>query len=568
MKLINQYQLQHCSIIPIKPKSKLPYNSWKEYQSRRSSSEEIDTWYRKFPGCNWAMVTGALSGIVVVDFDDKEAYFDAQTRGLPDCPSVITPRGCHCYFKYSEGMRNFQARTDLPGVDFRGDGGYVLIPPSIHPDGEPYKWEPGCELGSMELVDPPEWLFVRSSNGQAVKELYKGVEEGKRNSSLARLMGSWANDGLSVDECLYMANAWNLTNKPPMPDDEVRRTVNSIYNRHYAEDKVDEVEISPPEEINNFLSREIPPVEFIVQDILQKGGRTMISAPPNIGKSLFVQNLAILMAQGGSSFVDRFDIAKVKVLYLDLEMGESALSQRFKSMLAGQPIENLYIRSGSDIDLLDEQYQRSLEEWIDAFGIEVLIIDPIGDAWMGDENTKQDVAKLTSYLDSVREKYGISILIVHHWRKRSKDFKRGGEMASGSYKWNAWLDTHITLEGADTKSVTLSCEKSRNVQKFEPLIIGVEGKDLTFSYKGEFKKKFDDSTVVEIYEACECDWVSVPDLCKMAVNLKICSKDTVRKLLKESNRFEIDKSEKTHKVKLKKNTAELFDAPDWVLEES
>ena len=81
----------------------------------------------------------------------------------------------------------------------------------------------------------------------------------------------------------------------------------------------------------------------------------------------------------------------------------------------------------------------------DDFNINVLILDPIGSAWQGDENDKKEVSKLTSRFDSLISRKNISIVIVHHWRKPTRDSKTGGEMASGSYKWAAWVDIHITL---------------------------------------------------------------------------------------------------------------------------
>ncbi len=222
-------------------------------------------------------------------------------------------------------------------------------------------------------------------------------------------------------------------------------------------------------------------------------------------------------------------------------------------------IENVYVRSGSDFDLSQENSRAYLEKWIQDFSITVLIIDTIGDAWVGDENAKKDVTVLTKYFDSLIKKYHVSIILIHHWRKKTRDSRSGGEMASGSYKWSAWVDNHITLDGKSVSHVNLSCEKSRNSPKFPPLIIGIDDETLRFKFKGQFDHKFDDSTLFNIYESFNQEWVTVPAMVKKAQELKVCSGDTVRKLIHETKIFEVDASGHTHRIRKKEENAILWD---------
>ena len=78
-----------------------------------------------------------------------------------------------------------------------------------------------------------------------------------------------------------------------------------------------------PWPLPEFLKLDIPPVEFIIESVLQKHGKTMISANPNVGKSLLVQGMALDIGAGSPKFMGKFDVSKAKVLYLDLEMGDS-----------------------------------------------------------------------------------------------------------------------------------------------------------------------------------------------------------------------------------------------------
>lgn len=246
--------------------------------------------------------------------------------------------------------------------------------------------------------------------------------------------------------------------------------------------------------------------------------------------------------------MNKFPITRARVLYLDLEMGESALHERFSKMCAARGItnlENLYVKHISALNLLDKVYQQLIEVWLAELKIEVLILDPLGNAWAGDESKQEEVGKLTSYLNTLIEKYGVSILVVHHWRKATKDFKSGGQMAAGSYKWEAWLDTHITLEG-NSSSVTVSSHKNRNRAKFNPFMVKLNLENLRFDYLADFQTKFDGESLQGLFESFDSDRVSIPDLIKRSKESKGPSETTLRKLIRESKVFKIDTSGKTH----------------------
>jgi hypothetical protein len=130
-------------------------------------------------------------------------------------------------------------------IDIRGDNGYVIAPPTVHPNGQRYQFLQGKAIGEIPLRELPEIFLTAGSNGNGakltpLKDLYKGVGEGERNNSLARLVGSWLNDGLSYEECLRMALLWNSQNVPPMEESEVERTTLSIWRKHKKTTKISE----------------------------------------------------------------------------------------------------------------------------------------------------------------------------------------------------------------------------------------------------------------------------------------------------------------------------------------
>jgi len=255
------YHQRGFAVIRFRPKGKIPSIDWREYQHKLPTKEEIERWFKERPLSNLGIITGKISGIVVIDFDTKEAYQNAIVRGLPDTPTVITGRGYHVYCKYKEGVRNFSKKAGLPDIDLRGEGGCIVAPPSIHENGKSYQWMEGKSLDDLPLGDVPEWVLIKSEGEKTpLTKLYEGVAEGDRNNSLARLVGYWANGGLNNGECLKRALLWNSKNFPPLPTDEVENVVRSIYDKHHREKKEKAVEVVESVEVNS--SNIFPSINF------------------------------------------------------------------------------------------------------------------------------------------------------------------------------------------------------------------------------------------------------------------------------------------------------------------
>lgn len=133
------------SLIPLKPRSKVPAIRWQEYQERRCTFEELEAWFT-VPGFNVGIVTGRVSGLFVIDADSPEAVSFVRSQITACDLRVTTAKGLHLYCPYVENrpVRN-KARIAVGGqvreLDVRGDGGYIVGPGSIHPNGTLYQRE-------------------------------------------------------------------------------------------------------------------------------------------------------------------------------------------------------------------------------------------------------------------------------------------------------------------------------------------------------------------------------------------------------------------------------------------
>lgn len=156
------------SVIPLRVGAKVAEGSWKHAQVDAATAEQARNWDNT--DCNVGVVTGSLSGVTVVDFDNPEAYAEAKRRGLiPATRTVTTPRGFHTYFLHEQGIRNSAGKVaGLPGVDVRGDGGYVVAPGSDYEPTEAernegkvaghYGWAPGLSPDEVPLAKMPDPL--------------------------------------------------------------------------------------------------------------------------------------------------------------------------------------------------------------------------------------------------------------------------------------------------------------------------------------------------------------------------------------------------------------------------
>lgn len=131
--------------------------SWKQYQANFPSEEEITAWENHAENMNVAVVTGRQSNLVVLDVDSQEAQDLVDTLALPKTPTVLTGKGRHYYFRFpSLEIRN---SVNIKGVklDVRGEGGYVVGPGSLHPNGNIYRWEVSPK--EVSFADMPQTLI-------------------------------------------------------------------------------------------------------------------------------------------------------------------------------------------------------------------------------------------------------------------------------------------------------------------------------------------------------------------------------------------------------------------------
>ena len=240
-----QYAAAGLAVLPLK-QDKSPYTA---HGVKDASVDEavIENWWKKWPSANIGIATGMASGgVFVIDQDEKngehgkavfEDWLEKNDLKPGDTWSGRTASGGrHTFFRASVPVRNRVGW--LPGVDVKGDGGYVAVPPSVLSDGSRYEWE----VSPFDLENPlsdedPAVSFTvseinRKSKKSAVLSMPKKIDRGKRNDSLYRLACSLQAKGLSDAAILAAVQAENTAKcNPPLDDSEIRGIIQSAFSR-------------------------------------------------------------------------------------------------------------------------------------------------------------------------------------------------------------------------------------------------------------------------------------------------------------------------------------------------
>jgi len=211
------------SIIPVRPDKK-PFIPWQEFQKRKAGPDEIRSWWSKWPNAMIGIVTGSISGIFVIDCDTQEG-FDRISELLPDSiviPIAKTPRGgWHLYFLFPSDTKLTIGAGVLPGVDFRGEGGYVIAPPSRNAEGKYYSWQDGLNLEEAALQPMPEAvsnILINSLYIEQRKDAYKPLQNLTEPYNMF-MHGRRDNDLFHTANCLV---------KGGMPDNEIEQVLEML----------------------------------------------------------------------------------------------------------------------------------------------------------------------------------------------------------------------------------------------------------------------------------------------------------------------------------------------------
>ncbi|MBM7096657.1 bifunctional DNA primase/polymerase [Bacillus sp. H-16] len=217
----------------------------------KAATAQTDKIIKMFSGVsqsNVGIATGSKSGFFVLDIDPKHGG-DKSLKVLTDqygkIPQTVKAQtgGCgyHYLFQHQNGI--FNRTSIMPGIDIRGEGGYIVAPPSRHSSGKKYKWEVMGKPRQIPIAKAPSWLLelIVQTKGKRIQkkpssywsDLLNGVCEGERNIAAASLSGYLFRkiDPVLVPEIMRLWNEARVN--PPLKRVELERVLNSVARLEY-----------------------------------------------------------------------------------------------------------------------------------------------------------------------------------------------------------------------------------------------------------------------------------------------------------------------------------------------
>lgn len=468
------------SVLPVKPEEKRPYmTNWLQYTRTRANKQTVTNWFNSLTGAGIGVVTGRVSNMVVLDVESDCPYpiEDILKKYPTQMYSRTGSGGYHLFYQYPTNVSRVANRVGIfERADLRADGGFIVLPPTIHPSGGRYEWIKRGALGTfpMALLDMQSQPKVQ--NDGWITEALRGVSEGGRNDACARLAGYFFKKGLNIDIVEALLLEWNERNDPPMPVHEVRTTIKSIERSHagaptqftsldYEDDTVNSAEGGNQQDSTFDVMRMTDYVKgyggggvsWLVQDWLPDKSITFLVSPPESYKTWLLLDLAVSVSSG-TPFLGNYQVNNVgPTLIIQQEDSHTGLTDRLALIVEqklgmnanvdgdewqvpSMPDLPIYVHPSRKLRFDDKKVLEELEKQIEIIKPKVIMIDPLYSTTGSADNYMADLANKMMVLKTWRDKYGCSFLIAHHSKKNLDPDSTAREDSWGSQFLNAFLE--------------------------------------------------------------------------------------------------------------------------------
>lgn len=492
------------AVFPIWPRTKSPRTT-NGFKDATTDPAQIEAWWNEQP-YNIGIATGAMSGgLVIIDLDINEEKgingylvlkeWQLEHGTLPDTVQSITGRGgYHLLYRDTRPWNNRVGVRE--GVDIRGEGGYIVAPPSIHPNGKRYEWEQDPQEFTIAAVDQVVFDFIcsapKSLENRQRFEAPEEIPEGSRTDTLFKMVSSLVAKGLSDDAIKAAVRAENESKcNPPLSDQELEREVFPAIYRYekgtapyQGKEAAAKSKKSYPLEMKSAAVVEEKEASWLVTDYIPRGQITSLAGDGGSGKTTVWCSIAAAVSTGRIPFLLRGEIPvgfadrkpELVMFFSAEDSVEYVLKRRLRKN--GANLDNILF-----IDIADDRFSEIkfnsslLEQLLQKYRPALCIFDPIqafvpDNIKMGDRNAMRScMAPLIGY----GEKYGTTFLIVMHSNKQSGVWGRK-RIADSADIWDISRSVILVGETGENGMRYLSHEKSN---------YGPTGKTVLYSLDNE-----------------------------------------------------------------------------------
>lgn len=457
--------------------SKTPFKgfSWKPFQSRKPTNQEITQWQQNTPKMSIAVLTGPINNFIVIDIDSNDWMLRWPNADFGITWKSKTTRGCHFFYQWEDWMLDIPSTgskiDDLNGFDIRGQGGYVAVPN----DNDPVRsWE--IHPSDQPLSKMPDWIknFLLSSlakTKQKKKVEISQISEGNRHSSFLSLTGKLHKAGIPSSDILQILSPMAEKNNfgeeiGPLISDVVTRYPNSPNRREKLR----------PESMEALLSESEPPLEWLIEGLWTDKSRGFIAGHPGIGKTWIALDMLLSVTTGGLCMGKYRAAYKAPCLLVEEEASRLNLQRRIHAMSRARNLQPADLSSLFHITRQFANVPRDAEEIseiVRSRGIKLIVFDSLRAVHSAKENSSDEMAVVLQSFAQIAEASNCSIVLIHHLSKSSTETgnKSIFERMRGTGSLWAWRDCILGVEGEDESDICKCSFQFRDAESPNPVQI-------------------------------------------------------------------------------------------------
>lgn len=400
-----------------------------------TDSTKIREWWGAYPDANIGIAAGKESQLTVIDLDGQAGQKAKESMGLLSSVVSLTGNGQQLFYAYDGALKN-SVKNLADGLDVRNDGGYVVAPPSIHPNGKRYTWLVGPTLNLPSFPSVLVNLAKQKDSSRVStvpigweSELLNNLTEGNRNDSFARLVGKLHHKGF--DKTTIWAFLLPYARKVNFSDKELNAIIQSI-SKYPTEGTRSTDESS---DIEHFLA-DAKPTEWFVDQIIAERAIGFIAGLPETSKTWAGADLLIECARGGGLWLGLFQVKGGRALFIEQERDAAETKNRFKRLLEAKGIsvhdikDNLHVKTGTNYKVdVDESFS-SLRQYLASIRPTLLVLDPFSEFYTTDDNNRMEMGRVMARFKELRTEFGCTIVLIDHEGKGAFQDMKDGEVPS------------------------------------------------------------------------------------------------------------------------------------------
>jgi Bifunctional DNA primase/polymerase, N-terminal/AAA domain/Primase C terminal 1 (PriCT-1) len=410
------------------------------FKDATTDLEQIEKWWSVWPDAGVGTPTG--SGRVVLDVDNEAAVEELPGRPPPTVEALTGGGGRHLWFRHDGRLTNSPGR--LPnGIHFRGDGGYVVLPPSRHPDGGTYEWLTAPD--EMPMATVPGWLLdlLKSAQNGVAPAIPGEIPRNERNVTMTSLAGTMRRRGMTEKEILAALLETNKRCVPPLDEHEVLQIARSVARYQPAEKETSlpirsaRSEVSPLHQLDvkTMLETEPEPTDWLADKFAARSAFAIFGGREKRGKSMVLLAIAVTAANGGGQ-VGGIGVKPARVLIIDAENGKKLIHARLIA-LGLRSDDNIEIYEARGFEL--RSHLHLIREKIREGKFDLIILDSYRSLWLGDERDEKENVEALDPLRNLAHDENVAIVLSHHAQK-------GGDEYRGSSAIGACVDWLVMIE--------------------------------------------------------------------------------------------------------------------------